>query len=66
MRVSEGGTITTDKNRVLHKWATYFELLYNVTQEAQSTFYTTFHKYILDTVRQYEHELDQEDSPNIF
>ena len=51
MRVSEGGTITTDKNKVLHKWATDFESLYNVTEEAQSTFNSTLYKDILDTVR---------------
>ena len=66
MRVCEGGTITTDKNKVLHKWATDFESLHNVTQEAQSTFNSTFHKDILDTVRRYEHEADQEDFPNIY
>ena len=66
MRVSEGGTITTDKNKVLHKWATDFESLYNVTEEAQSTFNSTFYDDILDTVRRYEHESDQEDSPNIY
>ena len=40
--------------------------MYNVTQETQSTFNSTFHKDILDTVRRYEHEAGQEDSPNIY
>ena len=52
--------------KVLHKWATDFKSLYNVTQEAQSTFNSTFHKDILDTVRRYEHESGQEDSTNIY
>ena len=63
MRLSDrGSTITTDKNEVLHKWATDFASLYNITQEAQSMFHNTFHKYILDTVRRNERESDQENT----